>query len=218
MKLILASNNAHKLKEIKEILGGRFDEILTLREAGIEHETVEDGETFLDNARKKAHEIAELSGCCALADDSGLCVDALGGAPGLYSARFAGVHGDDRANNALLLEKLKGVEVRAAHFTCVVVLARPDGSEVCAEGRLYGVIAQEPAGCGGFGYDPLFYLPERGCTNAQLPPGEKNRIGHRGNALRTLLEKLSACDDTDASGLPAENDARFAAARKEEGE
>lgn len=218
MKLILASNNAHKLKEIKEILGGRFDEILTLREAGIEHETVEDGETFLDNARKKAHEIAELSGCCALADDSGLCVDALGGAPGLYSARFAGVHGDDRANNALLLEKLKGVEDRAAHFTCDVVLAWPDGRELSAEGRLYGVIAQEPAGCGGFGYDPLFYLPERGCTNAQLPPGEKNRIGHRGNALRALLEKLSACDDTDASGLPAENDVRFAAARKEEGE
>ncbi|MBR5344083.1 MAG: RdgB/HAM1 family non-canonical purine NTP pyrophosphatase [Oscillospiraceae bacterium] len=218
MKLILASNNAHKLKEIKEILGGRFDEILTLREAGIEHETVEDGETFLDNARKKAHEIAELSGCCALADDSGLCVDALGGAPGLYSARFAGVHGDDRANNALLLEKLKGVGDRAAHFTCDVVLAWPDGRELSAEGRLYGVIAQEPAGCGGFGYDPLFYLPERGCTNAQLPPGEKNRIGHRGNALRALLEKLSACDDTDASGLPAENVVLFAASRKEEGE
>ena len=201
MKLILASNNAHKLKEIKEILGGRFDEILTLREAGIEHETVEDGETFLDNARKKAHEIAELSGCCALADDSGLCVDALGGAPGLYSARFAGVHGDDRANNALLLEKLKGVEDRAAHFTCDVVLAWPDGRELSAEGRLYGVIAQEPAGCGGFGYDPLFYLPERGCTNAQLPPGEKNRIGHRGKALRALLEKLEDRAAADEDNL-----------------
>lgn len=192
MKLILASNNAHKLKEIKEILGGRFDEILTLREAGIEHETVEDGETFLDNARKKAHEIAALSGCCALADDSGLCVDALGGAPGLYSARFSGEHGNDKANNDLLLEKLKDVENRAAHFTCDVVLAWPDGRELSAEGRLYGVIARESAGCGGFGYDPLFYLPERGCTNAQLPPGEKNRIGHRGNALRALLEKLEA--------------------------
>ncbi len=193
MKLILASNNQKKLKEIKEILGDRFDEILTLREAGIDHETVEDGETFLDNARKKAREIAELSGCCALADDSGLCVDALGGAPGLYSARFAGEHGNDKANNALLLEKLRGVENRAAHFSCFVVLAWPDGRELWAEGRLDGQIAREPAGESGFGYDPLFYLPERGCTNAQLPAGEKNRIGHRGKALRALLEKLDQC-------------------------
>lgn len=191
MKLILASNNAHKLKEIKEILGDRFDEILSLREAGIEHETVEDGQTFLDNARKKAREIAEISGCCALADDSGICVDALGGAPGLFSARFAGVHGDDEANNALLLEKLRGVEDRSAHFSCVVVLAWPDGRELSAEGRLDGQIAYEPAGEGGFGYDPIFYLPERGCTDAQLPQGEKNRISHRGKALRALLEKLN---------------------------
>lgn len=194
MKLILASNNAHKLREIKEILGDRFDEILTLREAGIEHETVEDGETFLENARKKAREIAEISGCCALADDSGICVDALGGAPGIYSARFAGEHGDDEANNALLLEKLQGAEDRSAHFTCVVVMAWPDGRELSAEGRLYGEIAFEPAGDGGFGYDPIFYLPDRGCTDAQLPPGEKNRISHRGKALRALLEKLDGQD------------------------
>ena len=190
MKLILASNNQKKLKEIIEILGDRFDEIVTLREAGIDHETVEDGETFLDNARKKAREIAELSGCCALADDSGICVDALGGAPGIYSARFAGEHGDDEANNALLLEKLRDVSDRSAHFTCVVVLRWPDGRELSAEGRLYGEIAHEPAGDGGFGYDPIFYLPDRGCTDAQLPPGEKNRISHRGKALRALLEKL----------------------------
>ena len=105
MKLIIASNNTHKLMEIKAILGNHFGEILSMREAGIEHETVEDGETFLQNAEKKAREIAEISGCCALADDSGLCVDALGGAPGIYSARFAGVHGDDEANNDLLLER-----------------------------------------------------------------------------------------------------------------
>ena len=194
MKLILASNNAHKLREIKEILGGRFEEIVTLREAGIEHETVEDGETFLENARKKAREIAKISGCCALADDSGICVDALGGAPGIYSARFAGEHGDDEANNALLLEKLQGAEDRSAHFTCVVVMAWPDGRELSAEGRLYGEIAFEPAGDGGFGYDPIFYLPDRGCTDAQLPPGEKNRISHRGKALRALLEKLDGQD------------------------
>ena len=191
MKLILASNNAHKLAEIREILGGCFEEIRTLREAGIVHETVEDGETFLDNARKKAREIAEISGCCALADDSGLCVDALGGAPGVYSARFAGEHGDDEANNALLLEKLQGVENRAAHFTCAVVLAYPDGRELSAEGYFYGEIAHAPAGENGFGYDPLFFLPEYGCTSAQLTPEEKNRISHRGNALRALLEKLN---------------------------
>ena len=190
MKLILASNNAHKLAEIREILGGCFEEIRTLREAGIVHETVEDGETFLDNARKKAREIAEISGCCALADDSGLCVDALGGAPGVYSARFAGEHGDDEANNALLLEKLQGVENRAAHFTCAVVLAYPDGRELSAEGYFYGEIAHAPAGENGFGYDPLFFLPAYGCTSAQLSPEEKNRISHRGKALRALLGKL----------------------------
>ncbi|MCR5664389.1 MAG: XTP/dITP diphosphatase [Oscillospiraceae bacterium] len=196
MKLILASNNQHKLTEIKAILGGRFDEILTLREAGIEHETVEDGETFLQNAVKKAREIAEISGCCALADDSGLCVDALGGAPGVYSARFAGEHGNDEANKRLLLEKLCGEENRAAHFCCAAALARPDGSTVTAEGFLYGQIAQAEAGENGFGYDPLFYIPERGCTAAQLAPEEKNRISHRADALRKLLKKLEELEWT----------------------
>ncbi len=190
MKLIIASNNAHKLEEMKAILAPFFDDVQSMREAGIEHETVEDGTTFAQNAEKKAREIAELTGCCALADDSGICVDALGGAPGIYSARFAGEHGADEANNALLLEKLQGAEDRGAHFTCVVVMAWPDGRELSAEGRLYGEIAFEPAGDGGFGYDPIFYLPDRGCTDAQLPPGEKNRISHRGKALRALLEKL----------------------------
>ena len=190
MRLIIASNNAHKLEEIKAILGNYFEEILSLREAGIEHETVEDGATFMENARKKAREIAELSGCCALADDSGLCVDALDGAPGLYSARFSGIHGDDAANNRLLLEKLANCDKRGAHYTCAIALVRPDGSSVEAEGYLYGQIARKPAGSGGFGYDPLFYLPERGCTTAQLPAGEKNRISHRAMALKLLEQKL----------------------------
>ena len=194
MKLILASNNAHKLVEIRAILGSEFDEILSMKEAGIVHETVEDGSTFLENAEKKAREIMEISGCCALADDSGLCVDALGGAPGVYSARFAGVHGDDEANNELLLKKLENVDNRAAHFTCAVVLARPDGSEVSAEGYFPGVITEEPAGENGFCYDPLLFLPEYGCTSAQLAPEEKNRISHRGKALRALLEKLDGQD------------------------
>ena len=134
MKLIIASNNAHKLLEIKAILGGCFEEILSLREAGIDHETVEDGTTFLENAVKKAREIAEISGCCALADESGLCVDALGGAPGVYSARFSGVHGDDAANNRLLLEKLQNKTDRGAYFACAMALVRPDGSKVTAGG------------------------------------------------------------------------------------
>lgn len=190
MKLILASNNAHKLVEIRAILGGEFDEILSMREAGIVHETVEDGSSFLENAEKKAREIMEISGCCALADDSGLCVDALGGAPGIFSARYAGEHGDDKANNRKLLRELEGVEDRRAHFACAMVLVRPDGSVIRAEGRMDGVIAFEEAGENGFGYDPLFYLPERGCTNAQLTPEEKNAISHRANALHALLQKL----------------------------
>ena len=190
MKLIIASNNAHKLVEIRAILGDEFEEILSMAEAGIDHETVEDGATFLENAEKKAREIMEISGCCALADDSGLCVDALGGAPGIYSARFSGVHGDDAANRRKLLEVLQGVEDRRAHFACAMVLVRPDGSVVRAEGRMDGVIAHEEAGIYGFGYDSLFYLPERGCTNAQLLPEEKNAISHRARALHALVAKL----------------------------
>lgn len=190
MKLILATNNAHKLAEIRQILGGRFEELLSLREAGIEHETVEDGATFMENAEKKAREIVELSGCCALADDSGLCVNALGGAPGVYSARFAGEHGNDAKNNALLLKKLADETDRSAYFACAMALVRPDGSTVRAEGRLYGEIAETPAGENGFGYDPLFYIPELGCTAAQLTAEQKNAVSHRGRALASLVEKL----------------------------
>lgn len=192
MKLIIASNNAHKLKEIKTILSDKFEAILSMKEAGIEHETVEDGSTFMENAIKKAREIVEISGCCAIADDSGICVDALDGAPGIYSARFSGEHGNDEANNALLLEKLKGENNRSAHYTCAIAFVYPDGRTVCAEGIFEGVIAETPAGNGGFGYDPLFYLPEYGKTVAQLGSEVKNEIGHRAKALRNLLEKLEA--------------------------
>lgn len=190
MKLIIASNNAHKIKEMKEILSPFFDDIVSLREAGIDHETIEDGTTFMENSVKKATEIAALSGCCAIADDSGICVDALGGAPGLYSARFCGMHGDDKANNRLLLEKMQGVEDRSAHYTCAVCVAWPDGRTLTAEEYFYGQIGYEEVGEGGFGYDPLFYLPEYKCTSAQLTPGMKNQIGHRGKALRALVAKL----------------------------
>ena len=192
MKLIIASNNAHKLTEMKAILAPYFDDVQSMREAGIEHETVEDGQTFLENAVKKARELAEISGCCAIADDSGLCVDALDGAPGVYSARFSGVHGDDKANNRLLLEKLAGVTERGAHYTCAIALAWPDGRLLTAEDYLYGEIARDEKGSNGFGYDPLFLLPELGLRTAQLSAEEKNRISHRGKALRKLVGKLEA--------------------------
>ena len=190
MKLIIASNNAHKLREIRQILGGHFGEILSMGEAGIEHETVEDGKTFMENALKKARECAEISGCCALADDSGLCVDALDGAPGIYSARFSGVHGDDEANRLHLLEVMRDKTDRGAHFTCAMALVWPDGRTVTAEGYLYGEITREKRGNNGFGYDPLFLLPDRGLTTAELEPDEKNAISHRANALHALVEKL----------------------------
>ena len=191
MKLIIASNNAHKLVEIKAILGSLFDEILSMREAGIDHETIEDGATFMENAEKKAREIAQIAGCCALADDSGICVDALDGAPGIYSARFCGRHGDDAANNRLLLEKLRDKDDRRAHYTCAIALVRPDGSVVKAEGYMHGIIGFEEKGSNGFGYDPLFILPDHdGLTAAQISPEEKNRISHRAAALHELLRQL----------------------------
>ncbi len=190
MKLIIASNNAHKIREIKQILGDRFEEILSLKEAKIDHETVEDGVTFLQNARKKATEIAEISGCCALADDSGICAHALNNEPGVYSARYAGSHGDDQANNQLLIDNLRDKTDRSAHYSCAIVLAYPDGSTVSAEGEMHGEVIFTPKGENGFGYDPIFFLPEYGMTSAEISPEEKNRISHRAKALNALVEKL----------------------------
>lgn len=194
MKLIIASNNAHKIGEIKKILAEKFEEILSLRESGIDHETVEDGTTFMENALKKAREIAEISGCAALADDSGICVDALGGAPGIFSARFAGEHGNDKANNALLLEKLTDKEDRSAHYTAAIALVYPSGKEVTAEGYMFGEIIRSERGEGGFGYDPLFVPTGESRTVAEMTSEEKNLISHRANALNELCKKL----DSDA--------------------
>ena len=188
MKLIIASNNQHKIYEIKKILAEKFDEIISLKEAGIEHETVEDGETFMDNAVKKAKEIAEISGSYALADDSGICCDALGGAPGIFSARFSG--GSDEDNNALLLEKLHGKEDKRAHYTCAMALCSPNGELTLAEGYMYGTITEDRRGNGGFGYDPLFIPLGETRTVAEMTDEEKNAISHRANALNLLLEKL----------------------------
>ncbi len=190
MKLIIASNNKHKIYEIKKILGGKFSEILSMGEAGIEHETIEDGNTFSENAYKKAKEIAEISGCPALADDSGICVDALDGAPGIYSARFSGNHGDDEANNRILLEKLKDKDNKCAHYTCAVVLAYPDGRCIESLGHMYGEITDNPRGSRGFGYDPLFIPVGESRTVAEMTDEEKNAISHRAKALKGIFEKI----------------------------
>ena len=192
MKLIIASNNKHKIYEIKKMLGSRFSEILSLKEAGINHETIEDGKTFLENARKKAREIAEISGCASLADDSGICIDALDGAPGVYSARFSG--GDDEDNNRLLLKKLEGGVCRSGHYTCAMVLAYPDGREISSEGYMYGDITEFPRGERGFGYDPLFVPTGETRTVAEMTDDEKNEISHRARALSALLLKLKEND------------------------
>ena len=193
MKLIIASNNAHKIYEIKKILDGKFDEILSLRESGIVHETVEDGKTFIENALKKAREISEISGCAALADDSGITAHALGDEPGIYSARYAGVdggHAADEANNALLQKNLADKEDRTAHYTAAIALVYPDGREVTAEGYMYGKIIDTPRGNRGFGYDPIFVMDGESRTVAEMTDDEKNAVSHRAKALSALLEKL----------------------------
>ncbi len=193
MKLIIASNNAHKIYEIKKILSGKFDEIISLREAGISHETVEDGKTFIENALKKAREIAEISGCAALADDSGITAHALGNEPGIYSARYASLDGenaDDEANNALLLRNLADKSDKSAHYTAAIALVYPDGRSVTSEGYMYGTLINERRGERGFGYDPIFVPDGETRTVAEMTDEEKNAISHRANALNALLQKL----------------------------
>ena len=190
MNLIIASNNKHKIYEIKKILGGRFESILSLSEAGIAHETIEDGKTFMDNAKKKAREIAEISGVAALADDSGICVKSLGGAPGVYSARYSGEHGDDEANNRLLLENLSVHSDKSAYYACAMALVFPDGKEVLAEGYMHGTITADARGERGFGYDPIFIAEGETRTVAEMTDEEKNAISHRARALSLLLTKL----------------------------
>lgn len=193
MKLIIASNNAHKVREIKKILSGKFDEILSLREAEVFHETVEDGHAFMENALKKAREIVQITGCAALADDSGICVDALGGAPGIYSARYASAvccNASDEANNALLLTNLRGKDDWSAHYTSAIALVYPDGREVTAEGYMYGKIIDTPRGERGFGYDPIFVMEGETRTVAQMSDEEKNAVSHRAKALESLLAKI----------------------------
>lgn len=193
MKLILATNNQHKVREMRQILGDHFSEMITLKEAGIVHETVEDGTTFAENALKKAREITELTGLPALADDSGLCVEALNGAPGVFSARYASLDGkdaDDAANRRLLLKNMEGVVDRRAYFACAIALTMPDGKVYQTEARFYGEIGFEEKGENGFGYDSLFFVPAYGMTSAEMSPEQKNAMSHRGEALRELEKQL----------------------------
>lgn len=195
MKLIIASNNAHKVSEIKAILGCFYDEILSLREAGIDMDVVEDADTFEGNALKKAREVFAVADADAvLSDDSGLMVDALGGAPGVYSARYAGEGHDDAANNAKLLDALKDVpgEKRTARFRTSVALIRRGMPAVTANGSVEGRILRSSQGENGFGYDPLFYYEPLKKSFAQLTPEEKNSVSHRRRALESLCDKLRA--------------------------
>ncbi|HHT90422.1 MAG: XTP/dITP diphosphatase [Bacillota bacterium] len=191
-RLVVASHNQHKIEEIKAITAHLNLQVLGLPEMGDYPPVLEDGETFQDNAKKKALEIAGLTGELVLADDSGLEVDALGGAPGVYSARFAGEPVSDGRNNELLLHKLAGLPLaeRGAQFRCVIALAAPQGEVQFSEGICRGVILFEPRGRGGFGYDPLFFLPELGQTMAELQPEVKNTISHRYRAMRGILEPI----------------------------
>ena len=195
MRLIIASNNKNKVREIREILGCRFDEVLSMSEAGIELDVVEDADSFLGNAEKKALETAALlPGDAVLADDSGLCVDALGGAPGVYSARYAGEGHDDAANRKKLLEALEGVpeEKRGAHFACAMALVS-DGKIIAeAVGKVEGRILFEEIGENGFGYDSLFYYEPYGLSFAEIDAERKNAVSHRHNALTLLLAALDA--------------------------
>lgn len=191
-RIVLASSNAAKLREISMTLHGLTWEIVPQGQLGVDA-TDEPHPTFVENALAKARHASACTGMPALADDSGLCVDALNGSPGVFSARFAGDDANDQNNNAELLRRLAGVTQRQAHYTCVLVAVRSieDAEPLVVDARWYGEIAQAPRGEGGFGYDPLFYVSDLGVTAAELDPVQKNRISHRGLALSTLAEKLA---------------------------
>lgn len=193
MKVLVASNNKGKLKEFNKILGELGIECISMNDAGIDIEVEETGTTFLENAKIKAEAIYKIAKMPTVSDDSGLCVDALGGEPGVYSARYAGEHGNDEKNNKKLLTNLKNIppEKRTARFMSVVYLVLDDNTAISAQGTAEGFIIDEPKGENGFGYDPIFFSPTLGKTFAQASGEEKNAISHRGSALRELKRKLS---------------------------
>lgn len=192
MDIVIATKNRDKLSELKSLLEGLHIGIASLFEYPEIPDIVEDGASFEENARKKALAVAQATAGWALADDSGLAVDALGGEPGIYSARFAGRQGDYAANNAKLIEVMRDIPdgKRGAAFVCAIVLMAPDGREWTVEGRCAGTILRGPKGSYGFGYDPLFFIPEEDKTMAELPSDRKNEISHRGRALAKIREIL----------------------------
>lgn len=194
-RIVFATGNENKMKEIRMILADLGMEILSMKEAGICVDVVEDGNTFEENAMKKASEIAKLAkDCIVLADDSGLEIDYLNKEPGIYSARYAGVDTSYDVKNQMLLDRLDGVpdEKRTARFVCAIAAVYPDGMEDIVRETMEGRIGHEIAGGNGFGYDPIFYLPECGCTSAELEPEKKNEISHRGKALRAMRTQMEA--------------------------
>ena len=192
-KLIFATSNKDKAREIAEILEGTPFVVTTMKEEGFDPDIVEDGKTFEENALIKARAVHALAkGAYVMADDSGLCIDALDGAPGIYSARFCGENSTYPEKFAKIFEMLKDVpeEQRTAKFVCSIAVVRPDGSEFTVRGEICGVLHEKPMGDGGFGYDPIFYVPEFGMTTAQMTKEQKNSISHRGKASRAMAEKL----------------------------
>lgn len=191
-KLIFATGNEGKMKEIRMILGDLDYEILSMKEAGISADIVEDGKTFEENAEIKAKAISKLANCLVLADDSGLEVDYMDKQPGIYSARWMGEDTSYDIKNKKIIENLEGVpeEKRTARFVCAVAAAFPDGRVITKRGTIEGIIGYEQRGENGFGYDPIFFLPEYGMTTAELPVEEKNKISHRGRALEQIKQEL----------------------------
>ena len=190
MKLVLASKNQKKLAELREILSGLGVEVCSEADAGVDVDVEETGTTFEENSLLKAKAVMEASGLPAVADDSGLCVDALNGAPGVYSARYGGPGLDDAGRCRLLLENLRGLGPRTARFVSAITCCLPNGDVLTARGECPGTISFTPMGSDGFGYDPLFWVPERKKTFAQMSHEEKNAISHRGKALAAFAEEL----------------------------
>lgn len=194
-KIIFATGNQNKMREIRQILDGLDVEILSMKEAGISCDIVEDGETFEDNAMIKAKEVAKYTDAIVVADDSGLEIDYLNKEPGVYSARYMGHDTSYDIKNASLIKRLEGVEGqdRSGRFVCAIAVCFPDGREIVKRGTMEGLISKEIVGDNGFGYDPIVYLPEYGKTSAQLDPEEKNKISHRGKALELIKKELDEC-------------------------
>ena len=192
VRIVIATGNKDKVREINELLEGTDFEAVSMKEAGISCDIVENADSFKGNALIKAETVAKYTDDYVLADDSGLCIDALDGAPGIYSARFCGEDSTYEEKFKKIFEMLEGVpdEKRTAHFTCAIAVVKPDKTSFTVEEYFNGVLHEKPAGENGFGYDPIFYVPEYGMTSAQMSPEQKNSMSHRGKALRKAVELI----------------------------